>query len=353
MSTAYSGDRPRGKFVPPGYETRISAFMDVLRFGPTCLPGATFLALLFHVERSLPYGKAADAASLSQMTGGIRRSDGSWVRAGAGLKKSAAAHANARLEEKGLLKRKTRQSSRGGNQPTEYTVEWKALKAFFANVCNGSDTPLVHVVDKPLSTEKTTPLSTEWTHRVRRSSSQSKDLQSSGNSSKPLRRSAAPSDSPRPKPTPFSKKVDDDEKPKPENAGNRLKAWADGRGDPLSQTDWWSIKNSAEARGLSLDELAALAEKNDGNWKSSAAGLRWLIKQFNLKTSDAPEEVPTPEPAEKCPLCKCPKGEGVLLQCGSMEPCECATPEFRERIAQAIARDAAKASRPPATGEAA
>lgn len=95
MSVPDKTGKPRGNFVPPGYESRISAFMDVVRFGPTALPGATFLALLFHVERSLSYGKAADTASLSQMTGGIRRRNGSWVRAGSGLKKSTLAEANA------------------------------------------------------------------------------------------------------------------------------------------------------------------------------------------------------------------------------------------------------------------
>jgi hypothetical protein len=51
MSGGDKTGKPRGKFVPPGYESRLSAFMDVVRFGPTALPGATFLALLFHVER--------------------------------------------------------------------------------------------------------------------------------------------------------------------------------------------------------------------------------------------------------------------------------------------------------------
>src|ERR1035437_592550 len=157
MSTG-EGGKPRGKFIPPGYKSRLEAFMDVVRFGPTALPGAPFLALLFHVERSLPYGKEVDAASLSQMTGGIKRSDGSWVRAGSGLKKSTAAQANNDLETKGLLKRKTRESNRGGYQPTEYTVNWEKLKTFFSNVCNGSDTPLVHSADKGLSIQRTTPL---------------------------------------------------------------------------------------------------------------------------------------------------------------------------------------------------
>jgi hypothetical protein len=186
-------------------------------------------------------------------------------------------------------------------------------------------------------------LSAQRTHRVI-SSSQSKNKQSNKSSAEISKASATPKETPNPKP--ISKKVDDEEKPKPESAGNRLQAWANERGDPLSLVDWWSIKDTAASRGLSLDELADLAEKNAGNWKSSAAGLRWLIKQFSRKTSEAPKEIEPPKPVEKCLLCKCAKGEGVFIEDGGIKPCECATPEWREKLAQALARDAAaKAAR--------
>jgi hypothetical protein len=130
----------------------------------------------------------------------------------------------------------------------------------------------------------------------------------------------------------------------PESPEARLKAWAVNRGDPLSLKDWWDIKAQAEVRGLALGELADLAEKNNGHWKSSAAGLRWLLKQFARKTTDAPAEVVTPQPVEKCPKCRCPKGQGTVLVNGHLEACECATAEWRRQIAQAAARDAANGS---------
>jgi hypothetical protein len=148
-----------------------------------------------------------------------------------------------------------------------------------------------------------------------------------------------------PKPTTDSLRADDDKNYfPPESPETRLKAWATNRGDPLSLKDWWDIKAQAEVRGLALGELADLAEKNNGHWKSSAAGLRWLLKQFARKTTDAPAEVVTPQPVEKCPKCRCPKGRGTVLVNGHLEACECATAEWRRQIAQAAARDAANGS---------
>jgi hypothetical protein len=291
------------------------------------LPGAAFLALLFHVERSLPYGKATDAASLSQMTDGIRRGDGSRLRAGSGLKKAAAARANGLLEKKGLLKRKTKESNRGGHQPTEYTVNWKAVRAFFANVGAGLDTPLVYSVDKPLSTEETTPLSTKETYRVRRSSSQSKSSQSLAVSVDGSRAGATPKKTPKPKTVSLSLS-DDDLKPSlVDTPEGRLKAWATNRGDALSQKDWWDISAKAELRCISLAELADLAEKNNGDWKSSAAGLRWLVKQYVQKATDAPDALPAPKP--KCPECQSDCGRGAVFCDGKIVACpKCSTPEW-------------------------
>jgi hypothetical protein len=102
--------------------------------------------------------------------------------------------------------------------------------------------------------------------------------------------------------------------------------------------------------------LADLAEKNAGKWQSSAAGLKWLIKKFNSKTAEIPEEIAAPEPEETCSICKGPKGKGALLVDGRIEACECATPEWRERMAKVQARHderlAAIASLPAVTSEA-
>jgi hypothetical protein len=157
------------------------------------------------------------------------------------------------------------------------------------------------------------------------------------------------------KANPSKNPVDDEEgqNQKPESPETRLKAWAENRGDSLSLADWWAVKDSAETRGVALSELAELAEKNNGKWQSSAAGLKWLIKRFDAKTSEAPEEIATPEPVEICSICKGPKGKGAVVVDGRIEACECATPEWREQIAQAAARDAARrAPRPTAASEA-
>jgi hypothetical protein len=154
---------------------------------------------------------------------------------------------------------------------------------------------------------------------------------------------------------PSKNPVDDEESQnqKPESPETRLKAWAAKCDDPLSLADWWAVKDAAESHGVTLDELADLAQKNNGKWDSPAAGLKWLIKKFNSKTAEIPEEVPPPEPVEICSICKGPKGKGAAVVDGRIEPCECATPEWREQIAQAAARDAARrAPRPTAASEA-
>ena len=134
-----------------------------------------------------------------------------------------------------------------------------------------------------------------------------------------------------PKPKPPSKILaDDDSKPFPnESPEARLKAWAKNRGDALSQRDWWAIKAEAETRGLGLSELADLAEKNNGNWNSSGAGLRWLVKNYASKSVDAPEEKPIEQPKPKCGRCGASNGRGVILDGDRFAACpDCSTPEW-------------------------
>lgn len=142
-----------------------------------------------------------------------------------------------------------------------------------------------------------------------------------------------------PKPKPILSGADD-EKPKPQSPEARLKAWAVTRGDPLSARDWFDIQAAAEIRGVSMEVLAGLAERNDGNWKSSGAGLRWLTRNFRSKTTDAPDEAPKPKPIERCDLCHGERGRGALLVDGKIEPCECASAEWREVLSRANERDA-------------
>lgn len=152
------------KFIPPGYKTRLDALMDVIRFGPELLPGPEFLALLFHVERSLCYGKRSDAASGAQMVRGIYRKDKTWIRGGSGLKKVAACYANAGLEEKGLLRRTARNSEKRGHEPTEYEVLWEPLSRYFTEELAEKTGTLVRRVNKPPCSPQDGPRlsSEEW-----------------------------------------------------------------------------------------------------------------------------------------------------------------------------------------------
>jgi ferredoxin len=151
------------EFIPPGYESRLFALMDVVRFGPALLPIPEFLALLFHAERVIPYNKPTDAASLAQMTEGIRKRDGTWIRGGSGNGRSTNAEANRALQAKGLLRR-VRRSSRRGHEPTEYTINWLAVKEYIAqklaakvmDSVQQADDSLDHAVDKAMVESRTT-----------------------------------------------------------------------------------------------------------------------------------------------------------------------------------------------------
>jgi hypothetical protein len=128
------GGSPPHTFVPVGYQSVDAALLDVVRFAVD-LPRSEFLMLLFHLERSLGYGKPSDCTSISQMLEGIRsKADGTWVRKGCGLQKSAIVTANNKLDERRLLIRRHRNSPERGKEPTEFEVDWNALGAYIASV---------------------------------------------------------------------------------------------------------------------------------------------------------------------------------------------------------------------------
>ena len=119
-------------FIPPGYANAFDAFLDVVRFTAD-LP--EFLVLLFHVERSLGYGKPSDRTSLSQMVDGIpSKKLNAWVRRGCGLKKAAIIRANRALasQKRQLLFIRQRKSPALGNEATEYEVNWPMLTQYIA-----------------------------------------------------------------------------------------------------------------------------------------------------------------------------------------------------------------------------
>lgn len=119
-----------GTFVPPGHDNAFSALLEVVRFTSDMREGRV---LLFHVERSLGYGKASDRTSLSQLIDGVRSSRlGVWIRRGCGLKKAAITNANRSLVRRGFLQAKKWSSPENGNESTEYTINWERLNAFIA-----------------------------------------------------------------------------------------------------------------------------------------------------------------------------------------------------------------------------
>src|SRR5690348_16622211 len=103
--------------------------MDVIGFAPEYLPGSEFMALLFHVERSLRYGKQSDVTSLTQMAEGIfDKKNRAFIRGGSGLARSTAAAANAALVQRGLLSSKKRfNTETQGQAANRYSVVWSNL----------------------------------------------------------------------------------------------------------------------------------------------------------------------------------------------------------------------------------
>ena len=141
--------KPRGTFVPDGYASRFDAFMDLIRFGPSKLPMIEFLALLFIAERSLGYAKESDAPSLNQMSAGIQKRDGQWIRGNAGIKKAACAKALAALAAKSLIQRTRRYAESGACLSTSYKPNWESIHTlFFGTPCPPDGQGPVHDTDK-------------------------------------------------------------------------------------------------------------------------------------------------------------------------------------------------------------
>ena len=145
-------------FTPPGYATALDAFLDVVRFTAD-LP--EFLVLLFHVERSLAYGKPSDCTSLSQIVDGVASQKlNTWIRKGCGLSKAAVVNANRALAhpDRPLLLIRRRSSPALGNEATEYEVNWPILSRYIAERKQQPLPPLVSQQYKPLVLQQYKPL---------------------------------------------------------------------------------------------------------------------------------------------------------------------------------------------------
>jgi hypothetical protein len=112
------------------------------------LSGAEFKVLMYIARRTYGFGKDGDNVSLAQITGGIVRKDGVVLDRGTGLTKTGVCKALDALEQRGLVKRRQRDSKKSGHLPTFYSLNLEA----------GLPPPLVNSVNKGgLSTELTSP----------------------------------------------------------------------------------------------------------------------------------------------------------------------------------------------------
>jgi hypothetical protein len=145
-----------GGYIPPGYASALDALLDVVRFAADF---PEFPVLLFHVERSLGFGKPSDCTSISQMVDGVfSKRLNTWIRRGCGLGKAAVVRANkalARPDREFLIVRR-HHSPENGNEPTEYQVNWERLSRYIAEKRQQPLPALVSQGDKPLVSQRYT-----------------------------------------------------------------------------------------------------------------------------------------------------------------------------------------------------
>ena len=97
-------------------------FFDVLAVH---LSEAELRVLLYIMRRTFGFKKRADAISLSQLTGGIRRRDGSVLDNGTGLSKPAVLKAVSGLQAKGIISVEKRTGYDGRNEVNVYQLRFQ------------------------------------------------------------------------------------------------------------------------------------------------------------------------------------------------------------------------------------
>lgn len=96
-------------------------FFDLLAVN---LSEAELRVLLYIMRRTFGFKKKADAISLSQLTGGIRRRDGSMLDYGTGLSKPAVLKAVSGLQSKGIISVEKRTGEDGRNEVNVYQLRF-------------------------------------------------------------------------------------------------------------------------------------------------------------------------------------------------------------------------------------
>jgi DNA-binding MarR family transcriptional regulator len=135
-SQSKKGRPTPAQFKIPGYSGPMAALLDIIRYGPDLLGLPRTAVLLFIAERTIPYRKLADAASLTQMVSGVYGKDGDsihWIRLGCGLKQSTVKEAVVSLVAMGFLEKQKRSDTKRGNLPTQYAIRWEALRSYFVD----------------------------------------------------------------------------------------------------------------------------------------------------------------------------------------------------------------------------
>lgn len=120
--------------APQGYQSNYTAILDLIRFGFAIWSASQMAVLLYHAERSTAIGKDADQHSQRQATEGIYSARQlRWIRGPAGVSLATWKRANAELEQtmerpEGVLKRTRHENQFGKDDPTEYEIDWPAIK---------------------------------------------------------------------------------------------------------------------------------------------------------------------------------------------------------------------------------
>jgi hypothetical protein len=106
-------------FPEPNFTPVPDAFFDVLL---PYLSDAEVRVLLYLIRRTYGFKKRSDAVSLSQITHGITKADGTILDRGAGISRGGAQRALTGLIAKGVITATHNRSARYGDQATTYTV---------------------------------------------------------------------------------------------------------------------------------------------------------------------------------------------------------------------------------------
>src|ERR1700712_2667778 len=96
-------------------------FFDILAVQ---LSEAELRVLLYIMRRTFGFKKKADAISLSQLTGGIRKRDGSMLDYGTGLSRPSVLKALSGLQAKGIITIEKRTGEDGRNEINVYQLRF-------------------------------------------------------------------------------------------------------------------------------------------------------------------------------------------------------------------------------------